>query len=104
MCVFKLIFKMNSQLLQADFCGIVKLLQTSVNALIPKTIVYVHTKDMAWKVYSHLIGESVPRSVVDVYHASLTRETKSRVYLAFKHTSSLKCLIATVAFGMVCVK
>lgn len=89
--------------LQGDLCGLVKILKTPVVALIPKVILYVQTKDMAWKLYSYLLGESVPRSTIEVYHASLTHETKCRVYREFKnHSSCRKCLIATVAFGMVC--
>ena len=83
-------------------CGIVKLLQTPVAALVPKIILYVTTKDMAWKLYSHLLGEGVSRATVEVYHASLTLETKSRVYQDFKGNSGTRCVIATVAFGMVC--
>ena len=81
----------------------VHILKTPIAALIPKMVVYVQTKDMAWKVYSHLLSESVARGVIDVYHASLTRETRSRVARDFMSTSSsLKCLVSTVAFGMVC--
>jgi superfamily II DNA helicase RecQ len=89
--------------LQVDLCGIAKISQTPVAALIPKTILYVQTKDMASRLYSYLVGESVNRSFVGVYHASLTPQTKSTVYKVFKSgTSCMKCLVATVAFGMVC--
>ena len=89
--------------IQSDLCGITKILQTSVAALIPKMILYVQTKEMAWKLYSHFLGEGVSHRTLDVYHASLTTGTKSRVYREFKSGSScMKCLIATVAFGMVC--
>ena len=58
---------------------------------------------MAWKIYSHLLGEGVCRNNIEIYHASLTLQTKSRVYRAFRNSSScIRCLIATVAFGMVC--
>lgn len=81
----------------------VGLLKTTVAALIPKVIVYVQSKDIATKLYRHFLGESVSPLTVDVYHANLTPETKSRVYKEFKsNRSCIKCLVATVAFGMVC--
>lgn len=88
--------------IQVDLCGVAKILRTPVAALIPKVILYVQTKDMSWRLYSHLLSEGVSRGTIDIYHASLTPETKSRVYREFRSSSSpLKCLIATVAFGMV---
>lgn len=84
-------------------CGIVKILTTPVVALVPKVILYVQTKDMAARLYTHFLAESVSRSTVEVFHASLTPQKKSEVYQSFKSsTSCLKCLVATVAFGMVC--
>lgn len=78
------------------------MLKTRNAFIIPKMIVYVRTKDMAWKVYSHLLRESVQRCYLGVFHADLTQATKSSVYQNFRSNgSSLKCLIATVAFGMV---
>ena len=65
-------------------------------------IVYVHTKDVAWKVYHFLQGASATQCYVGMYHASLTQHTKSSIYCEFRSTtSSLRCLVATVAFGMV---
>ena len=39
---------------------------------------------------------------VDMYHASLTEETKMEVRGLFSGQSVLKCLVSTVAFGMAC--
>ena len=58
---------------------------------------------MTWKVHSLLQREAAKQCYVGVYHADLTPHTKSAVYSQFKSAgSSLRCLIATVAFGMVC--
>lgn len=71
--------------------------------IIPKMLVYVQTKDMAWRLYSHMQREAAKRCYVGVYHANLTQTTKSIVYQDFRSSgSSMRCLIATVAFGMVC--
>lgn len=79
------------------------MLKSHSGFIIPKMIVYVQTKDMAWKVYSHIQRESAERHYIGVYHASLTQATKRAVYLDFKCSgSTMRCLIATVAFGMVC--
>ena len=78
------------------------MLQSSSGFIIPKTIIYVATKNMAWKVYSTLHREAAKRCYVSVYHADLTSHTKSAIYREFKSSgSSLRCLVATVAFGMV---
>ena len=90
---------------QGDLCGIAAMLKSSNGFIIPKMIVYVQTKDMAWKVYSFLQRESEKRCYVTVYHANLTQTTKSMVYQEFSSpSSSVRCLVATVAFGMVCGK
>lgn len=69
---------------------------------IPKTIVYVQTKDMVWKVYHFLQQAALKRCYVGMYHANLTSHTKSVVHQDFRGpSSSLRCLVATVAFGMV---
>ena len=84
-------------------CGIANMLKPRNGFIIPKIIVYVQTKDMASKVYSLLQKESVNRSYVTVYHANLTQATKSTVFQDFSsNRSSVGCLIATIAFGMVC--
>ena len=64
---------------------------------------YVPTKDNAWKLYHHLQKESANKDFVGMYHANLTSNTKLAVYSDFRRIdSSLRCLVATVAFGMVC--
>ena len=66
-------------------------------------IVYVPTKNTACKVYHFLKAASMDKQSVGMYHADLTQATKSAVYQEFLHSSSVvRCLVATVAFGMVC--
>ena len=38
-----------------------------------------------------------------MYHASLTHETKAHCQREFSENGSVRCLVATVAFGMVCI-
>lgn len=86
-------------MLQRDLESVIKNLNSGSPA---KTIVYAHTKDAAWKLY-HVLQKSVLRkSCVAFYHADLTQETKSYTYQNFLSASStIKCLVATIAFGMV---
>ena len=88
--------------MQSDLDGLANVLKSATYTDIPKTIVYVQTKDMAWKVYHFLQEAALKRCYLGMYHANLTSSTKSSVYQSFKGGSStLRCLVATVAFGMV---
>ncbi len=79
------------------------MLQSTTCFIIPKIIIYVQTKNMAWKVYNTLHKDAAKQCYVGVYHADLTAHTKSAIHHEFKRAaSSLRCLVATVAFGMVC--
>ena len=64
----------------------------------PKTIVYTLTKNRTCKVYEAL--SKVAREKVGLYHASLTKETKSQTHAGFKN-GTIQCLVSTIAFGMV---
>jgi hypothetical protein len=58
----------------------------------------------ACKVYHFLKAASTNKQCVGVYHADLTSSTKHSTYLEFSSsTSDLGCLVAAVAFGMVCM-
>ena len=61
------------------------------------------TKNTACKVYSLLAKAAANREYVNMYHASLTSDTKGKLYSDFKGQTQLCCLVATVAFGMVSV-
>lgn len=70
---------------------------------IPKTLIFTKAKDMTCKVYSFLINSVFKKHWIGMYHASLTQVTKSFVQRQFQNDKSeLRCLVATIAFGMVC--
>ena len=89
-------------LIQKDLdCIASKLSANDVNT-IPKTIIFVQTKTIACRVYSFLKSASVSHPErVDMYHASLTESNKGDVRRLFSGESSLRYLVATIAFGMV---
>ena len=70
---------------------------------IPKTLIFVGTKDAAVKVYRVLHHSAQFKSLVSMFHTSLTQSTKTHIVEQFQSSSSqLRILVATVAFGMVC--
>ena len=71
----------------------------------PKTIIFVQTKAIACKIFSLLKAAtlSVP-SRVDMYHASNTESTKAQVRRDFSGQTQLRCLVSTIAFGMVSLR
>lgn len=91
-------------LLQQDLRTLSHTICTAETTLdIPKTIVFSHTKDDVYKVYSLLNAESKKAHSVSMYHASQSEETKKFIQATFKPSlSELRCLSATIAFGMVC--
>ena len=87
---------------QRDLCGVCEKLRSTSGFIIPKSLIYVQTKNMAWKIYNLLSKQAAKHCYVGVYHSDLTTLTKSKIYDEFKScSSSLRCLVATVAFGMV---
>ena len=77
-------------------------LKSSTPDGMPKTIIFTQTKDMACKLVYMLQRAATKTSYVDVYHASLTQRTKCAIQDAFSSArSGLRCLVATIAFGMV---
>ena len=71
---------------------------------IPKTLVFCRTKEAAVNMYRLLLQSSSRRDYVSMFHASLTKATKQAIQHNFQSpTSALRCLVATVAFGMVSV-
>lgn len=89
--------------MQLGLTGTVANLKSDEPTSIPKTIIFTQTKNAACKVYSFLRSLAFKREYVDMYHASLTKCTKSSVQERFSGNTSLRCLVATVAFGMVCI-
>ena len=89
---------------QRDLDGLTTLLKSTSTYDIPKTLLYVSSKNMACKIYHFLKIASSDKHSVGIYHADLTRSYKSSVCQQFSAvTSRMRCLVATVAFGMVCV-
>lgn len=67
----------------------------------PKTIIFCRTKAVAGSIY-YFLRARVPRGMVSMFHAKLTTETKNSLFREYSSTTSrLRCLIATIAFGMV---
>ena len=84
---------------QRDLAGVAGMLRDDPEDM-PKTIVFCRTKNDCAKVYNFL-SKSARRHAVGMYHANLTQGTKAYVQEQFRCRSQLKCLSATVAFGMV---
>ena len=70
---------------------------------IPKTIVFTQTKTMACKVYGYLVKCAKDKQYVSMYHADITRPTKEYLQHALAADTKLRCLVATIAFGMVII-
>ena len=88
--------------LKRDLAGVADLLSKD-EEVVPKTIIFCRTKNDCAKVYSFLYKSSHSYAV-SMYHSSLTQATKTQVQDSFKSRGQLKCLSATVAFGMVNTK
>ena len=84
--------------LKRDLADLVYMMNEKEDA--PKTIVFCRTRNDCAKVYSFLC-KSAPRNTVSMYHSSLTQATKRQVQADFKSGTELRCLSATIAFGMV---
>lgn len=85
--------------------GLVQALKSPLPDSVPKTLVFTQTKDIAWKVFHMLHLAAVNKRYVGMYHASQAQRTKLSIQQAFSSVSSdLRCLMATIAFGMVCAQ
>lgn len=92
----------NCIVLKRDLDGLTSVLKKASMPLeVPKTIIFCRTKNDAAKVYALLNKCAHGRHTVDMYHSSIRQETKRRVQCRFKDGSQLRCLSATIAFGMV---
>ena len=70
---------------------------------IPKSIAYAQTKNLACKIY-RLLSSAHNRKSVGLYHADISKSNKTLTHHEFSRADSeLKCLVSTVAFGLVCV-
>lgn len=69
----------------------------------PKILIYTLTKNSACKVYEMLSKSVHSTQCVTMYHASLTPATKRHIHSEFQKDGALRCLVSTIAFGMVCM-
>ena len=82
--------------------GLIASLKTGKPESSPKTLIFCQTKEAVVKVYRLLLHSAKSRESVSMFHASLTKTTKQAIQQEFQSPSSaLRCLVATVAFGMV---
>lgn len=81
--------------------GVLSKLERCEPEQIPKTIIFCQTKNNVCKVYKYLKSAAKDKLSVGMYHASMTKNTKTTIQNEFARNSQLKVLIATVAFGMV---
>ena len=66
---------------------------------IPKTVVFFETKKQA---VDGFLKSAIQKYYMGAYHAGLTEETKFFICQNFTpRTTEMRCLCATVAFGMV---
>lgn len=89
--------------LQRDLGQIARLMaSTDEPTIIPKTVIFSQTKDEVYKVFKSLSALARHKHSVSMYHASQSEETKLFIQSTFRSPSSeLRCLSATLAFGMV---
>ena len=64
--------------------------------------IFCKTKTQCVQVYTMFRKMSSHKDLVSMYHATLSEETKSFLYQQFTSGhSDLRCLVCTIAFGMV---
>ena len=69
-----------------------------------KQLFICNTKHVVVKLYNFQSKAARVQGMVSMYHATLTEETKRFLHQQFFLPSSdLRCLVATVAFGMVSI-
>ena len=91
-------------IVQKDLNGICVKLAAQDPEDIPKCLLFAQTKNIACKIFSFLRRFSLDRRYVSMYHASLTQRTKEFLRSEFSSSRShLRCLVSTIAFGMVCL-
>ena len=68
----------------------------------PKVVVFCSRKDAVSTIFQFLRQSAKTKESVAMYHASLTDDTKKHIYTDFSTPhSTIRCLVATIAFGMV---
>ena len=88
--------------IQNELGGVASKLHSCKNA--EKQLFICNTKHVVVKLYNFQSKAACVQSMVSMYHATLTEETKRFLSQQFFLPSSdLWCLVATVAFGMVSI-
>ena len=68
----------------------------------PKTLVFCKMKMQCVKIYMMFRKMASHEGLISMYHATLSEETKSFLHHHFiDRQSDLRCLVCTIAFGMV---
>jgi superfamily II DNA helicase RecQ len=85
------------------FSGLANSLSSCLNPQqLTKTAIFCRRKESVVTIYQYLKKVAKFHSYVGMFHASLKEETKRAVYDHFISPSSpLRCLLVTIAFGMV---
>ena len=69
---------------------------------VPKTLIFSQTKDAVYKIYNFLHTSAKYPKSVSMFHASQSDKTRAFVQSSFYSASSeIRCISATIAFGMV---
>ena len=69
---------------------------------IPKTLIFCKTKAQCVKIRNMLTKVTAHKGLTTMYHATLSDETKKFIYYNFITAGSdLRCIVCTIAFGMV---
>lgn len=88
--------------MQRDLDGLAQKLGSQDPHSIPKTVMFCRTKERAVRLYKFLSSTAYHEHYIGAYHASLTDDTRKFVYRNFvARCGELRCLCATVVFGMV---
>ena len=101
--VAELLIMFASLFMQRDLGQLANLIATTSDlSVILKTVIFPQTKDEVYKVFTLLNTLAKHKHPVSVYHASQLEETKSFIQSTVRSPSSeLRCLSATIAFGMI---
>lgn len=88
---------------QKDLAVLGEMLNAAVDPqTFPRCIIFCKRKEVVSNVFQFLRHCARKREFVAMYHASLTENTKKEIYDQFANPfSHIRCLVATIAFGMV---
>ena len=89
----------NSRIHLRDFGGIASSMRDCSSPVdFPKTPVFCKTKAQCVNIFNLFIRVSTHKSIVTMYHATLSEETKEFIYHHFTASESdLRCIVCTIA-------